>query len=90
MVSLHDHIAVIIFDILTGESSHDPVFQSFDGLLAVHERLNHHARDFIPALAAVRLADNQFLRNIHHTSGKITGVSGSKRGIGQTFTCAMR
>ncbi len=90
MVSLHDHIAVIIFDILTGESSRDSVFQSLDGLLAVHERLDHHAGNFIPALAAVCLADDQFLRNVNHTSGQIAGVSGSKRGIGQTFTCAVR
>ena len=89
MISLHDHSAVSVFDIFTGESSCNSVSQTFDGLLTVHERLHHDTRNLFPALAAVGLADDQFLRYVNHTSGQVTGVGCTQRRVGKSFTCAV-
>ena len=40
--------------------------------------------------AAVMLADDNILRNIDHSAGKVAGVGGTKRGIGKTLSSASR
>ena len=38
--------------------------------------------------AAVGLADDNILADIDHSTGEVTGVGGTKCGIGKAFTCA--
>ncbi len=89
MVVFHDHIAVPIIDILTGISAGDTVFQSLNGLLAVHEGLHHIAGDLVSVLCAIHFPNDQFLGYIHHTAGQITGVRRTQRGIRHTLPGAM-
>ena len=82
VIVLHNHISVFIVNILAGISSCDSVLQALNGLLAIHECLNYHSGDFTLAFTTVCLADGKLLRYIYHSSGQITGVSGTKCGIG--------
>ena len=90
MIFLDKNIAVPVLDVLTGISACDPVLQSLDRLLAVHERCHFHTRYEILALTAVDLADDQFLADIDHSACQISGVGGSQRRIGHTLPRAVR
>ena len=89
MICFYNHIAVIIINRLTGATSRNTLFQTFNDFLAVVKRLNPHARNFFVLTAAVYLVDNQLLRNVYETTGQVTGVRGTKRGIGKSLSCAV-
>ena len=86
VIALDQDIAFRVTDILTGYTSCDSVLQALDGLLAVHERLDVHTGDHIFAFGTVHFTDDQFLGYVDHSSGQVTGVSGTKGCIGQTLT----
>ena len=90
VVVFNDHVTVFIINILTGISACDSVFQTFNGLFTIHECLDYHTGDLCLTLAAVYFTDRKLLRYINHSSGQITGVCGTQRGIGHTLTCTMR
>ena len=85
MVFLYNDVPVPVFDVLTGISAVNSVFQALDRFLPVHKRLNCHAGDFVFALTAVHFADNQFLGNVNHTPCQISGVCRTQSSIGQTL-----
>ena len=89
MIPLNDHLTVSVFNIFTGETSCNSVFQAFDGFLAIHEGFHSNARNLIPTLTAVCLANDQLLRYIHHTSGQVSGIGCTQRRVGKSLTCAV-
>ena len=89
MIVLYNQLPVLIVNILTGIPSRDSVFQALNGLLAVHESFHCHAGDLSPALAAVHLPDTQLLGYVYHSSGQVSGVSRTKRRVGQTLAGAV-
>ncbi len=86
MVCLNDYIAVFIFDGIYGVSSLDSVFKRFHNALSIGKCHGIDSGDGITSDAAVFLTNDEFLANVNHTSGKVTGVRGTKCGIGKTFT----
>ena len=89
MVSLDHYFACIrISNGLSNITSCNPLFQVLDHFVAVHESLDLHVRDLF-AFAAVNFTDDQILGYVYQTSGQVTRVSGTKSGIGQTFTSTM-
>ena len=89
MVGLHDNLAVFIGDGLAGKSSCNTLLKAFDLLFAVHKAFYIHTGNLVSVLAAVCLADDQFLGDIDHSSCQITGVGCTESRIGQTFTRSM-
>ena len=90
MVCLYDHISVFVLQCIAGETSCDTILQALDLLFSVGKRLYPHTRDFVFSFRTVYLTDDQLLRNVYQTSGQVTGIGGTKRGIGQTFTGTVR
>ena len=89
MICLYKHVTFFIFDVLAREASCDTLLQALDLLIAVHECMYIHSRNLLARLYTVGIMDNQLLGYIYQTSRQITGISGTKSRIGQTFTCAM-
>ncbi len=89
VVALDEDVAFRVADILAGHTADDPVTESFHDLVAVHESLDHDAGDHVPACAAVGLTDDQFLGDVDHSAGQVTGVRGTERGVGQTLSRAV-
>ena len=67
----------------------DTILQTLDLLFSVCELADPHTRNFVLALGTVDFTDDQVLRNVYQTTGQVTGVGGTKRGIGHTFSCSM-
>ena len=59
----HDFARIRIHNVLGDVATGDSVLQCLDGLLAVHEGLDLHVRDFL-ALGAVHFADNEILGDV--------------------------
>ena len=72
--------------ILNRITAHQALGKRFDHLVAIANVTNLDAL----VSTAIVLTDNHFLRNVHQTSGQITGVGSTQRGIGQTFSRASR
>ena len=72
-----------------GETACDTILQTLDLLFSVCELADPHTRNFVLALGTVDFTDDQVLRNVYQTTGQVTGVGGTKRGIGHTFSCSM-
>ena len=87
MVCFYDYFSIRCLDILAGETSCDTLLKALNLLFSVGELLYIHARDF-STMAAVHLTDDQILRYVYQTSGQITRVGGSQRGIGKSLTGA--
>ena len=88
MVCLYDYFSIRCLDILAGETSCDTLLKALNLLFSVGELLHIHARDF-STVAAVHLTDDQILRYVYQTSGQITRVGGTKRGIGHSLSSSM-
>ena len=89
MVCFYKHITIFIFDCLAGETSCDTFLQTFDFFFSVCEFLHIHTRNLISAFRTIHLTNNQLLRYIYQTSGQVTGIGGTKSGIGHTFSSSM-
>ena len=89
MVCFYNDVAVLVFDRLAGETACDTILQTLDLLFSVCELADPHTRNFVLALGTVDFTDDQVLRNVYQTTGQVTGVGGTKRGIGHTFSCSM-
>ena len=85
----HDFARIRIHNVLGDVATGDSVLQRLDGLLAVHEGLDLHVRDFL-ALGAVHFADNEILGDVDQTSGQITRVCRTERRIRESLSCAVR
>ena len=70
-----DHVA-------DGEASDDTLLERFQNVFAVHNPGNPCALLGV----ALDLADDDLLRDVHKTSGQVTGVCGTQSGIGQGLT----
>ena len=84
----HDFAGVRIHNVLGDVAAGDSVLQTLDGLLAVHEGLDLHVRDFL-ALGAVHFADNEILRDIDQTSGQVARVCRTERRIRKSLAGAV-
>jgi len=89
MVCFYNDVAVLVFDRLAGETTCDTILQTLDLLFSVCELADPHTRNFVLALGTVDFTDDQVLRNVYQTTGQVTRVGGTKRGIGHTFSCSM-
>ena len=76
---------VLIDDRLGQYAPQHAVAQALDHVAAFNDRLNFKAA----RRAAVFFVDDHVLRNVHQTAGKVAGVCGFQRGIGQTFARAV-
>ncbi len=90
MVSLDNHLAVIIVDGLTGVSPGNALFQALNHFLAVRECFDPHPWKLLQPLRTICLTDNLLLGYIDKSSGQITGVRCAQRGIGETFARTVR
>ena len=72
---------VLIDDRFGQYASQHAVTQALDHIAAFNHRLNFKAA----RRAAVFFVDDYVLRDVHQATGKVTGVCGFQRGIGQTF-----
>ena len=91
MVCFNNNVSVFVTDCLTGETSGNTFFQTFDFLLTFHKCLNDHSRNLtVCSCTTVRLTNDHMLGYINQTSGQVSGIGRTKCGIGQTFTCSMR
>ena len=82
-----DHFACLrILEVFYKVSADESFCKRLDHLVAV---LDIEYLDTNCA-AAVSLVDNNVLRNVNKTSGEVTRVSRTKRGIGKTFTRTTR
>ena len=89
MVCFNKNFTVFVCDCLTGETSCDTFLKIFNLFFTIHEASDIHTRDFRSVFAAVCFTNDKFLRNVNHSSGKITRVGCTKRCIGHTFTSTM-
>ena len=89
VVCFYKHITIFIFDCLAGETSCDTFLQTFDFFFSVCEFPHIHTRNLISAFRTIHLTNNQLLRYIYQTSGQVTGIGGTKSGIGHTFSSSM-
>ena len=64
----------------------DTITQGLDDFTALDQRLHGHTI----LGAAIFLDDHQILRHVDQTAGQVTRVRRLQRGVGQTFTCAVR
>ena len=88
-VGRNDYVAFGIGIFLCGITSGNSFFQCFDGLFSIHNGFHIHARNGVHSFTAILFTDDQLLRYVYKTSGQVTGVGCTKRGIRQTFTCTM-
>ena len=78
-----DHFAAgRIHDVVERDSADDPLLQRFDDFLAVCESSDFHAL----IRAAVEFSDDHVVGYVNQTSGQVTGVGCTQRGIGQAFS----
>ena len=76
---------VLIDDRLGQYASQHAVTQALDHIAAFNHRLNFKAA----RRAAVFFVDDYVLRDVHQTTGEVTGVRRFQRGIGQAFARAV-
>ena len=81
MIALNNHIALCIFDRITCISSGYSVLKALYGLFTIHICLGSHAVYLFSAFAAVHLSDDEFLRYVNHSSGKVSGIGCTKSRI---------
>ena len=89
MVCLNKNFSIFVCDGLTGETSCNTFLKIFDLFFTIHESFDIHTGDFFSILTAVCFTNDKFLRYVNHSSGQVTRVSGTKSGIGHTFTSSM-
>ena len=89
MICFYKNVAIFITDIRACKTSCNTLLQRLDHLFSVSESTYFHSRNLIFALCTVCLTNDQLLRYVNQTSGQVTRVSGTKSGIGHTFTCSM-
>ena len=81
-----EDVAVLVDNVADNESAGESVCQRLDNLVAV---LDVGYPDTF-GRAAVLFSDDNVLRNVNKSSGKVTGVSRLKSGIGKGFTGTTR
>ena len=87
MVVVHDNLTgFFINKVVKKETSSESFGKRLENTVAVHDVVN--LKTF--CTAAVLFTDNNFLRNINKTSCQVTGVGGTKSGIGKTLSCTTR
>ena len=90
MVCFNKNLSIFVCDGLAGETSCDTFLKVFDFLFAIHETFDIHTGNLVSVFTAVGFTNDQFLRNVNHSSGQVTGIGCTKRCIGHTFTSTMR
>ena len=78
------HVAVLITEVTDKVAADQTLVHLFDDLLA---RLDIKDLQTFVGMAVV-VADDNLLRDVDQTTGQVTGVGGTQRGIGKTFTGA--
>ena len=90
VVALDQHFAVVVEDVLGGESARQTVFQRLDDVARrVGDRLDEGGTG-LSARAAVLFADDDVLRDVDETAGQIARVCRLERGIGKALSAAVR
>ena len=90
-VLTYDYVAVFILDVFGNKSALNSVFKTFDNFAVGSDYgLYYHAAGLLAASHAVFFAYDNVLRNVYETAGKVARVCRFKRGIGKTFTSAVR
>ena len=102
MICFNKNLSIFVCDGLAGETSCDTFLKVFDFLFAIHEAFDIHtgnlisecryihSRNRLTRFCTVAVMNDQFLRNVNHSSGQVTGIGCTKRCIGHTFTGTMR
>ena len=89
MVCLYNHFSGLrIGNGLSDVTAGDTLLQALDGLFAIGKCLDLHIRDIL-AFAAVYLTHDQILGYVYQTTGKVTGVCGTQRGISSGHSVRM-
>ena len=81
LVDIHDQVAFVILDLLQRDPADNAVSQRLDDLAAFHDRAHVDAVH----RPAIRMADDDVLRDVDQTAGQVAGVGGLQRRIGQPF-----
>ena len=79
-----DYAGLRVADVVDRITAEQTLTQRLDDLVAFLDVLDPDAL----GRAAVVLADDDILRNVYQTAGQVTGVCGTKRGIGHALSSA--
>ena len=79
-----DYAGLRVADVVDRITAEQTLTQRLDDLVAFLDVLDPDAL----GRAAVVLADDDILRNVYQTAGQVTGVCGTKRGIGHALSRA--
>ena len=84
LFSGNEYVAVSVLEVLGEVSAHETLCKRLNELIALADLVNVDA----VCSSAVVLANDDLLRYVYQTSGQITRVGGSQRGIGKSLTGA--
>src|SRR5207247_10701903 len=85
VVNVHDHIAVVVLDLLERHAAYNSVPQRLDNFASFNDSSDVNAIH----RAAIVFADDYVLRNVNQTAGEITGIGRLERRIRQSLTRAV-
>src|SRR6185437_11450062 len=85
LVNVHDGVALVVLDLLQGDTAHDAVAQRLDNVAGFHDGRHVNAVHG----AAIVFADDNVLRHVHQAAGQVAGVGGLERRIRQALAGAV-
>src|SRR6516164_1144411 len=85
LVYVHDDVALVVFDLLQRNTTHDTITQGLYDFAGLDDGLHINAIH----RATIELGDDHVLSNVHQPPGQVTGVGGLERRIRQALARAM-